>query len=53
VENVNDLLQYYKMPQDGKRLKEKELLMKLLWNEGLAGNPARLRRDEEKAIAHN
>jgi len=51
VEKVNDLLQYYKMQQGGKRLKEKELLYKLLWNEGLAEGLARQPEREEKAIA--
>jgi hypothetical protein len=41
------------MRQHGKRLKEKELIQKLLWNEGVAESPFEPSAREEKAIGHN
>jgi hypothetical protein len=53
MEDVNDLCQNYKMRQDGKRLKKKELSRKLLWNEGLAESRVWPPGCEEKAIGPN
>jgi hypothetical protein len=41
------------MQRDGKRLKEKGLPAKLLWNEGLAASLAGWPQCEEKAIGRN
>jgi hypothetical protein len=41
------------MRRDGKRLKEKELSAKLLWNEEFAVGVARGPKCEEKAIGQN